>query len=206
MQPRPIGPHLPSIRMLHLYLPAICPGPSTSTSTYEPAQTSTQSQGAGVYPPSSYAGSDGDERGALNCTGAWCGRTQPCSPCVRRGDQAKCQWHVVEPGAEKYVPRMEHDALCARVDALEVWIKQVFAVQPLPPRVTASPTHTHAQALGSGDEGVGSAVQWGEGFRSFSAAGTSSAVGAGGASNVGTSPTHAPAFGITTTSGGGGSF
>ncbi|KAJ7808013.1 hypothetical protein B0H14DRAFT_2871480 [Mycena olivaceomarginata] len=228
MQPRPAGPQLPSIRTLHPYLPAIGPSPSTSTSTYEPAQTSTstQSQGARVYPPLLYAGSDGDERGvtgeneppkkkrrrqALSCTECKrrkirCDRTQPCAPCVRRGDQAKCQWHVVEPATEKYVPRTEHDALCARVNALEVWTKQVFAAQLLLPRVTASPAHTHAQALGGGDEGGGSAVQWGEGFRLFPAAGASSAVGAGGASNAGSSPTHAPAFGITITSGGGGSF
>ncbi|KAJ7491656.1 hypothetical protein B0H11DRAFT_2399095 [Mycena galericulata] len=230
-EPHPAGPQLPSIRTLHPYLPAIGPGPSTSTSTYELAQMSTQSQGAGVYPPSSYAGSDGDERGVtgeneppkkrcrrqvLSCPE--CKRrkirTQPCGPCVRRGDQAKCHFHVVEHAAEKYVPRAEHDALCARVDALEVWTKQVFAAQPLPSgvhthsheRVTASPAHTRAQALGGGDEGGGSAVQWGEGFRSFPAAGTSSSVGAGGGSNAGTSPTHPPVFGITTTSGGGGSF
>ncbi|KAJ7491623.1 hypothetical protein B0H11DRAFT_1911888 [Mycena galericulata] len=162
MQPRPAGPQLPSIRTLHPYLPAIGPGPSTSTSTYEPAQTSTstQSQGARVYPPSSYAGSDGDERGvtgeneppkkkrrrqALSCTECKrrkirCDRTQPCAP------------------TEKYVPRAEHDALCARVNALEVWTKQVFSAQLLLPRVTASPAHTHAQALGGGDEGGGSTV------------------------------------------------
>ncbi|KAJ7460364.1 hypothetical protein B0H11DRAFT_1923963 [Mycena galericulata] len=56
MQLRPAGPQLPSIRTLHPYLPVMGPGPSTSTSTYEPAQTSTQHQGAGVYPPLSYAG------------------------------------------------------------------------------------------------------------------------------------------------------
>ncbi|KAJ7868056.1 hypothetical protein B0H14DRAFT_2730347, partial [Mycena olivaceomarginata] len=226
MQPRPAGPQLPSIHTLRPYLPPIGPGPSTSTSTYGPAHMSTQSQGAGVYPPSSYAGSDGNERDvtgeneppkkrrrrqALSCTECKrrkirCDRSQPCAPCVRRGDQAKCQLHVVEPATEKYVPRAEHDALCMRVDALEMWTKQVFAAQPLPPRVTASPAHTHAQALGGGDDGRGSAVQWGEGFRSFPAAGTSSAVGAGGASNTGTSPTHAPSFGITISSGGGGSL
>ena len=34
--------------------------------------------------------------------------------------------------AEKYVPHAEHDALCTHVDALEVWIQQVFAAQSLP--------------------------------------------------------------------------
>ncbi|KAJ7743707.1 hypothetical protein DFH07DRAFT_35292 [Mycena maculata] len=41
-------------------------------------------------------------RQALSCTECKrrkirCDRTQPCAPCVRRGDQEKCQWHVVEP-------------------------------------------------------------------------------------------------------------
>ncbi|KAJ7828161.1 hypothetical protein B0H14DRAFT_3466538 [Mycena olivaceomarginata] len=128
MQPRPASPQLPSIRTLHPYLPAIGPGPSTSTSAYEPAQTSTstQSQGARVYPPSSYAGSDGDEQGVT-------GENEP--PKKKRRRQAlSC--------TEKYVPRAEHDALCARVNALEVWTKQVFAAQLLLPRVTASPAHT----------------------------------------------------------------
>ncbi|KAJ7864109.1 hypothetical protein B0H14DRAFT_3133792 [Mycena olivaceomarginata] len=155
MEPHLAGLQLPSIRTLHPYLPALGPGPSTSTSTYEPAQMSTQSQGAGAYPPSSHAGSDGDERGvtgeneppkkkrrrqALSCTECKrrkirCDRTQPCALCVRRGDQAKCQWHVIEPAAGKYVSRAEHDALCTRVDALELRIQQLFAAQSLPPGV-----------------------------------------------------------------------
>ncbi len=24
-------------------------------------------------------------------------RAHPCTPCIRRGDQNKCQWHVIEP-------------------------------------------------------------------------------------------------------------
>ncbi|THU96215.1 hypothetical protein K435DRAFT_778669 [Dendrothele bispora CBS 962.96] len=40
-------------------------------------------------------------RQALSCTECKrrkikCDRKQPCSPCTRRGEQAKCQWHVVE--------------------------------------------------------------------------------------------------------------
>ncbi|KAJ7113270.1 hypothetical protein C8R43DRAFT_1113312 [Mycena crocata] len=94
-----------------------------------------------LAPTSSDAGSDGEQdrerdrdggdgppkkkrrRQALSCTECKrrkirCDRTQPCSPCVRRGDQAKCQWHAVEPAAEKYVPRSEHDALRADHEAL----------------------------------------------------------------------------------------
>ncbi|KAJ7939329.1 hypothetical protein B0H13DRAFT_1850634 [Mycena leptocephala] len=41
--------------------------------------------------------------------------------------------------AEHYVPRAEHDALCARVDALEVWIQQMFAAQSLPLGVGQQP-------------------------------------------------------------------
>ncbi|KAJ7938741.1 hypothetical protein B0H13DRAFT_2301381 [Mycena leptocephala] len=184
MQLRPAGPQLPSIRTLHPYLPAIGPGPSTSTSTYEPADIDSE-PGSGSVPSLIVCGSDGDERAVMG--------ENELPKKKRRRQVLSC--------TEKYVPCTEHDALCARVDALEVWTKQVFADQPLLPRVTASPAHTHAQALGGGDEGGGSAVQWGEGFRSFPAAGASSAVGAGGASNAGTSPTHA--FGITITSGGG---
>ncbi|KAJ6452712.1 hypothetical protein C8R47DRAFT_263255 [Mycena vitilis] len=156
--PRPVGPQLPSIRTLHPYLPpGPEAGPSTSTSAQGPAP---QSQG-GYYP----SGSDGDERDdheppkkrrrqALSCTECKrrkirCDRTQPCAPCVKRGDQSKCQWHVVEPAsalprstsfsfsAEKYFPRGEDDALRARVDALEGWIyhlpPQILASMPPPP-------------------------------------------------------------------------
>ncbi|KAJ7729224.1 hypothetical protein B0H14DRAFT_3518368 [Mycena olivaceomarginata] len=67
MQPRPAGPQLPSIRTLHPYLPAIGPGPSTSTSTYEPAQTGSGDE-RGVTgenePPKKKR-----RRQALSCTG-----------------------------------------------------------------------------------------------------------------------------------------
>ncbi|KAJ7878477.1 hypothetical protein B0H13DRAFT_2346540 [Mycena leptocephala] len=123
MQPRPASLQLPSIRTLHLYPPVLGPGPSTSTSTYEPAQMSTQSQGAGAYPPSSHGGSDGDERGVT-------GENEPPKK-KRRRQVLSC--------TENYVPRTEHDALCMRVDALEVWIQQVFAAQSLPPGVGQQP-------------------------------------------------------------------
>ncbi|KAL1944768.1 hypothetical protein VTO73DRAFT_3198 [Trametes versicolor] len=62
-------------------------------------------------------------RQALSCTECKrrkikCDRANPCGPCVRRGEQAKCQWHVIEP-MEKYVTRSEFDELKARMQDLE---------------------------------------------------------------------------------------
>ncbi|KZV62225.1 hypothetical protein PENSPDRAFT_257402 [Peniophora sp. CONT] len=62
-------------------------------------------------------------RQALSCTECKrrkikCDRAHPCGPCTRRGDQAKCQWHVIEP-VDKYVSRSEFDDLKARFDRLE---------------------------------------------------------------------------------------
>ncbi|KAJ6449685.1 hypothetical protein C8R45DRAFT_144507 [Mycena sanguinolenta] len=187
---RPAGPQLPSIRSLHPYLPppaAMDPTPSTSTSNY--MQTSSHAGAQGDrYPPSSYAGSeaDGDERDAaadneppkkkrrrqaLSCTECKrrkirCDRTQPCGPCVKRGDQAKCQWHVVEPAilipsssAEKYVPRSEYDILRGRVDTLEERVNafqdyiyhlppQVLASHPLPPGLIPLPPTFNTEGQG----------------------------------------------------------
>ncbi|KAJ7619971.1 hypothetical protein DFH06DRAFT_69914 [Mycena polygramma] len=156
MQPRPAGPQLPSIRALQL-LPGPEAAPSTSASAQGHANAPTQ-------PPPSYAWSDGDEhddheppkkkrrRQALNCTECKrrkirCDRTQPCAPCVKRGDQLKCQWHVLEPAiltsssfssrTEKHLPCGEYDALRARIEALEIWIcylpSQILACMPPPP-------------------------------------------------------------------------
>ncbi|KAK7436047.1 hypothetical protein VKT23_018534 [Stygiomarasmius scandens] len=66
-------------------------------------------------------------RQALSCTECKrrkikCDRNQPCSPCTRRGEQAKCQWHVVESISDKYVSRAEYDELRARVDKLEALV------------------------------------------------------------------------------------
>ncbi|KAK6977345.1 hypothetical protein R3P38DRAFT_3377653 [Favolaschia claudopus] len=165
---RPAGPQLPSIRTLHPYLPppaamesTAFPTPTLSTPTM-PMPMMTFSAHPG-YPPSSYADSDADERDpsgdaeppkkkrrrqALSCTECKrrkirCDRTQPCAPCVRRGDQAKCQWNVVEPATEKYVPRAEYDALHRRVDMLEDALRsRIHAfedyVYRLPPHVLAS--------------------------------------------------------------------
>ncbi|KAF8128500.1 hypothetical protein K438DRAFT_2140337 [Mycena galopus ATCC 62051] len=177
---RPAGPQLPSIRTLHPYLPppaAIDPGPPTSTSNYMQQHMPSHAGGGGRYPASSYAGSEGDgderdaagdneppkkkrRRQALSCTE--CKRrkirTQPCGPCVKRGDQPKCQWHVVELAAEKYVPRSEYDTLRVRVDTLEERIssfedyicrlpREVLASHPLPPGLIASQPET-AQSQG----------------------------------------------------------
>ncbi|KAJ7737131.1 hypothetical protein B0H16DRAFT_108991 [Mycena metata] len=184
MQPRPAaGPRLPSIRQLHPYLPPTIadmdPGASTSTSPfvpYAPAPAPPQGGGGG-YPPSSYAGSEGDERDAggdneppkkkrrrqaLSCTECKrrkirCDRTQPCAPCVRRGDQAKCHWHVVEPAtssnAEKYVPRAEHEALRARVEVLEAYINSI------PPSVLATLPPPGFAVPGSSSSGSFNAAQ-----------------------------------------------
>lgn len=85
-------------------------------------------------------------------------RAHPCTPCIRRGDQNKCQWHVIEPVyvwpvslspfpqssvyvpiySDKYVSRAEYDELRARVDRLETLLHSRapfpsgFAPQPGP--------------------------------------------------------------------------
>ncbi|KAJ7237901.1 hypothetical protein B0H12DRAFT_102029 [Mycena haematopus] len=188
---RPAGPQLPSIRTLHPYLPppaAMDPSPSTSTANY--MQTTSHAGGGGDsrYPASSYAGSEGDgdereaagndeppkkkrRRQALSCTECKrrkirCDRAQPCGPCVKRGDQGKCQWHVVEPAilmpsssAEKYVPRSEYDTLRGRVDVLEGRVNafedyiyrlppQVLASHPLPPGLIPPPPPFNAEGQG----------------------------------------------------------
>ncbi|KAF7771116.1 transcriptional regulator family: Fungal Specific TF [Agaricus bisporus var. burnettii] len=68
-------------------------------------------------------------RQALSCTECKrrkikCDRNQPCAPCSRRGEQAKCQWHVVEP-IEKYVTRSEYDELKERVNQLSVLVNRL---------------------------------------------------------------------------------
>jgi hypothetical protein len=70
-------------------------------------------------------------RQALSCTECKrrkikCDRAQPCGPCTRRGEQTKCQWHIVEP-IEKYVTRTEYDELKARFDHLEALVSQLFS-------------------------------------------------------------------------------
>ncbi|KAJ3838548.1 hypothetical protein F5878DRAFT_562243, partial [Lentinula raphanica] len=71
-------------------------------------------------------------RQALSCTECKrrkikCDRNQPCAPCTRRGEQAKCQWHVVEP-IEKYVSRAEYDELKLRFEHLENTVHRFMGI------------------------------------------------------------------------------
>ncbi|KAF6759557.1 hypothetical protein DFP72DRAFT_136322 [Ephemerocybe angulata] len=73
-------------------------------------------------------------RQALSCTECKrrkikCDRNQPCAPCSRRGEQAKCQWHIVEP-VEKYVTRAEYDELKAKFDQLWMIVHRMLPQQP----------------------------------------------------------------------------
>ncbi|KAI0291883.1 hypothetical protein BC826DRAFT_466459 [Russula brevipes] len=115
--------------------PAFSAGPSAGIPRLDflppPAQPPAERTHPGIV-----ADSDGDgdseqaarpkqkrRRQALSCTECKrrkikCDRAHPCTPCIRRGDQNKCQWHVIEP-VDKYVSRAEYDELRARVDRLE---------------------------------------------------------------------------------------
>jgi hypothetical protein len=99
-------------------------------------------------------------------------RAHPCTPCIRRGDQNKCQWHVIEPVyvwpvslspfpqssvyvpiySDKYVSRAEYDELKARVDRLETLLHSraqfppSFAPQPGP---EPSPSQAQQQQASS---------------------------------------------------------
>ncbi|KAI0693337.1 hypothetical protein BC835DRAFT_1083227 [Cytidiella melzeri] len=127
-------PTLPSIHHLH-------PELSTSPMTHPMASTSAH-VGTSYHVSESARGyatrhgtdnSDPEEdppgppkkkrrRQALSCTECKrrkikCDRAQPCGPCSRRGEQNKCQWHIIEP-MEKYVARTEYDEMRNRVDEL----------------------------------------------------------------------------------------
>ncbi|KAJ6617861.1 hypothetical protein B0H10DRAFT_2434258 [Mycena sp. CBHHK59/15] len=112
-QTRP-GPHppahnyplLPNTRQLHPYLPPVAPPPPPPPPPVPAAPPSDDDE---------HEHDDGQapkkrrRRQPLSCTECKrrkirCDRNQPCAPCVRRGDQPKCQWHVIEPATEKYVP------------------------------------------------------------------------------------------------------
>ncbi|KAF5390609.1 hypothetical protein D9757_002588 [Collybiopsis confluens] len=137
---------LPSIRHLHPYLPpqpppAYYPGPSSRLESdalghsVDSDNDDPDSQG----PPKKKR-----RRQALSCTECKrrkikCDRNQPCAPCSRRGEQAKCQWHVVEPvrlitrsapssssSSEKYVSRAEYDELKSRFELLEASVIHRF--------------------------------------------------------------------------------
>ncbi|GLB39970.1 putative GAL4-like Zn(II)2Cys6 (or C6 zinc) binuclear cluster DNA-binding domain [Lyophyllum shimeji] len=76
-------------------------------------------------------------RQALSCTECKrrkikCDRSQPCAPCTRRGEQSRCQWHIVEP-TEKYVTRTEFDELKARYDELFEQVQRLQAAMAIPP-------------------------------------------------------------------------
>ncbi|KAN0138049.1 hypothetical protein V8E53_003938 [Lactarius tabidus] len=89
-------------------------------------------------------------RQALSCTECKrrkikCDRAHPCTPCIRRGDQNKCQWHVIEP-VDKYVSRAEYDELKIRVDRLEALLcAQPTTCLAAPPRSESSPQQQHQQ-------------------------------------------------------------
>ncbi|KAI0780520.1 hypothetical protein BD413DRAFT_618715 [Trametes elegans] len=86
-------------------------------------------------------------RQALSCTECKrrkikCDRANPCGPCVRRGEQAKCQWHVIEP-MEKYVTRSEFDELKARLLDLEHTVTRALGPAPRPASATMPMTSGH---------------------------------------------------------------
>ncbi|KAJ7476743.1 hypothetical protein FB451DRAFT_1461118 [Mycena latifolia] len=150
------GPQLPSIRQLHPYLP---PPPSEYAGSPESGHEHDEHEDRDDEPPKKKR-----RRQALSCTECKrrkirCDRTQPCTPCVRRGDQAKCQWHVVEPVIEKYVSRADHDALRARVDALEAYIQRHMP-PGLPPFSATGFTPASAGTIAQ----PGPSAQQGQGF------------------------------------------
>ncbi|KAJ4489473.1 hypothetical protein C8J55DRAFT_300889 [Lentinula edodes] len=153
---------LPSIRQLHPYLPPSggmsqhsqhgesshiahpsyhpSAAPQFESNVYEHAIDSENEDADTQGPPKKKR-----RRQALSCTECKrrkikCDRNQPCAPCTRRGEQAKCQWHVVEPvrlmprsapspssSSEKYVSRAEYDELKMRFDHLENTVHRFIA-------------------------------------------------------------------------------
>ncbi|CAA7269862.1 unnamed protein product [Cyclocybe aegerita] len=91
-------------------------------------------------------------RQALSCTECKrrkikCDRTQPCTPCTRRGEEAGCQWHIVEP-VEKYATKAEFDELKARFEQLAA------LVQRLLPAATAVPSPYYPMGMQTSISGV----------------------------------------------------
>lgn len=97
------------------------------------------------------------KRQALSCTECKrrkikCDRVQPCTPCTRRGEPAKCRWHIVEP-TDKYVLRSEHEALKARIQVLEDLVQRLSSAtstgQTILPSIasplTGSPSQGYSQ-------------------------------------------------------------
>ncbi|EDR02818.1 uncharacterized protein LACBIDRAFT_308109 [Laccaria bicolor S238N-H82] len=77
-----------------------------------------------------------------------CDRTQPCAPCTRRGEQSKCQWHIVEP-VEKYVTRAEYDELKGRFEQLDALVRRL-----LPTTTVASTSMPYYQLAHTGAGGA----------------------------------------------------
>ncbi|KAI0362557.1 hypothetical protein OH77DRAFT_63350 [Trametes cingulata] len=135
--PPPPPPPLPPQRAASPYMQgATYPLASTSTLGVRPAPDDSD--------PETSQGRQKQKRRrqALSCTECKrrkikCDRANPCGPCVRRGEQAKCQWHVIEP-MEKYVTRSEFDELKARVQELEAAVfRQIAGVGMGAPAPTA---------------------------------------------------------------------
>ncbi|PPQ87892.1 hypothetical protein CVT25_001234 [Psilocybe cyanescens] len=65
-----------------------------------------------------------------------CDRTQPCAPCTRRGEEAGCQWHIVEPVSssirEKYATKAEFDELKARFEQLAALVQRFIPAAAAP--------------------------------------------------------------------------
>lgn len=153
-------PSLPSIHQLPLNLPSTSAGvhrlqmppPHGYAPGYETSAGYTNVAPVRHADDSDHEGGDGGppkkkrRRQALSCTECKrrkikCDRAQPCGPCTRRGEQNKCQWHIIEP-MEKYVTRAEYDDLKARFDNLEASVARIlpsFSAAPLRPS-TVSPT------------------------------------------------------------------
>ncbi|KZT21140.1 hypothetical protein NEOLEDRAFT_789239 [Neolentinus lepideus HHB14362 ss-1] len=144
-------PSLPSIHHLHPYLAPPVPSYPAAYATLEPPAP------AAMQAEHPAANSDSEEQGppkkkrrrqALSCTECKrrkikCDRAQPCGPCSRRGEIAKCQWYIVDP-PDKYVTRAEYDDLKSRFDMLENSLARLlpgFAATSQPPYMSAAPSN-----------------------------------------------------------------
>ncbi|KAI0060256.1 hypothetical protein BV25DRAFT_971788 [Artomyces pyxidatus] len=141
----PPFPHQPQASSSARYSPrAEHPPPPPPPQQQQQQQTQQHS-----YAPSGFADSEPEDpesasrpkqkrrRQALSCTECKrrkikCDRAHPCTPCIRRGDQNKCQWHVIEP-IDKYVSRAEFDELKTRFDRLEAIVNRLPPAMPYPP-------------------------------------------------------------------------
>ncbi|KAF8160025.1 hypothetical protein B0H34DRAFT_426641 [Crassisporium funariophilum] len=81
-----------------------------------------------------------------------CDRSQPCTPCTRRGEESGCQWHIVEP-VEKYATKAEFDELKARYEQLAA------LVQRLLPSAAATPVPYYQMGVQPGISGVGATAE-----------------------------------------------